>query len=151
MPPITNSGSLRRSRVSLSAVIEAELAAHRRATVREWRHVDVPADVAQTLACIHARLFEEGLNVTLVRETCGLLNHNISCRFKRAVGLGMRRYIERERVAAAKRLLRHEELSVLDIAWSIGYAYPETFERAFRRLERCTPTQFRRRVGKTKG
>jgi two-component system response regulator YesN len=127
------------------------LAAHRRAAERAWQQADLPADVAQALACIHARLFEEELNVALVRDECGLLNHNISCRFKRAVGIGMRQYIERERLKAAEQLLHHDELSVLDIAWSVGYAYPETFERTFRRLQGCTPTQFRQRCGKTEG
>lgn len=151
MPPAPPYGPPRAACIRKAELIEAELAARCRAAARAWRGSDLPTDVEQALRCVHAHLFDERLSVTFVRETCGLLNHNISCRFKQAVGVGMRRYIERERMRAAERLLRHSELGVMDIAWSIGYAYPETFGRAFRRYEGCTPTAFRRRAGKTRG
>ncbi len=131
---------------------EAELAAFKTALMDACRDAPaLPDHVARALACIHAHLFDERLNVAFVREQCGLNNHNISCRFKHIVGLGMRHYIERQRLKAAERLLGHVDLHVLHIAWSVGYTYPETFERAFRRHEGCSPTQFRQRVVKARG
>jgi AraC-like DNA-binding protein len=72
-----------------------------------------------------------------------LNNNNISSWFKRHVGLGMRRYIEVRRMEAAQGLLRHADLTVLQIAWSVGYAYPESFARAFKRHTGQSATDFR--------
>ncbi|QXD16219.1 AraC family transcriptional regulator [Rhodocaloribacter litoris] len=133
----------------IQAVLHETLAELRRA----GREVDLPVPVRKALAYIHEHLFEETLDVAAVCRHCGLNNHNISSRFKRHVGLGMRRYIERGRLEAAKRLLHHPELSILQIAWAVGYAYPESFARAFKRYTGCTATTYRarllRRNGKT--
>lgn len=129
---------------SATRVIQEELDAFR-AELEDYRPARnaTPTQVGQALAYIHAHLFDERLNATGVCEACGLHNHNIASLFKRVIGVGMRRYIERQRLTAAKRLLRHETLHVLDIAWSVGYTYPETFERAFHRTTGCTPTEYR--------
>lgn len=108
----------------------------------------LPEHVGQALTCIHRHLFDERLNVAFVRDACGLHNHNLSIRFKRAVGLGMSRYIEAHRLEAARRLLVHDSVPISDIAWAVGYTYIESFERAFQRRFGCAPTQFRE---KTKG
>jgi AraC-like DNA-binding protein len=130
-------------------LLQTRLAALAKFSRGRWERNDLPPDVAQAIKCIHAHLFDEELNVAFVCSASGLRNHNISCRFKHYIGTGMRQYIECERIAAAEYLLGLEGLSVLEIAWSIGYSYPETFERAFKRSKGCTPTQFRGGIVKT--
>lgn len=130
-----------------AALIEAELSTFAAALAQHWKEAPIPDDVAQALGCIHAHLFDERLNVAFVREQCGIHNHNISCRFKHHVGVGMRRYIECQRMWAVKHLLRYDDLRISDIAWAVGYTYLETFERAFRRCESCAPSQFRETGG----
>jgi AraC-like DNA-binding protein len=105
---------------------------------------DLPATVRKTLEYIHEHLYDENLDASTVCIHCDLNNHNISSRFKYHVGVGMRRYIERGRMEAAKRLLLHQNLSILHIAWSIGYTYPESFARAFKRYTGQTASAFRK-------
>ncbi len=123
--------------------VQGRLSAIRSELESHWQNRDLPKDVALALDCVHEHLFAERLNVAYVRETCGLLNHNISCRFKRHVGVGMRCYIEQQRLRAAEQLLLTDGLLVTEVAWAVGYAYVESFERAFRRRMGLCPTRFR--------
>ena len=104
---------------------------------------DLPWEIRSMLAYIHEHLLSLDLNVAAVRKACRLANNNVSTRFRCAMGVGLRDYIEAGRMSAAKRLLRYEELEVYLIAMSVGYEHPETFCRAFRRHVGCTPSQWR--------
>ena len=92
---------------------------------------------------IHEHLFDPQLNVQRVKDQCALKNHNVSSRFKQQMGKGMRQYIEAQRIEAAAHLLRHESLKIYWIAFRVGYTYVESFERAFKRQKRCSPSAFR--------
>lgn len=100
-------------------------------------------DVARMLDLIHREAFDASLNVNEVKKRCGIRDNNASSRFRRDVGVGVRLYIEKMRTEAAQRLLRNEKLAVFTIGWSVGYEYPESFCRAFRRHLGCTPTAYR--------
>ncbi len=110
----------------------------------------LPEGIARALDYIHGHLFSESLDAKEVREGCGLHNNNIASRFKRHIGLGMRGYIEQGRMEAAKRLLHNPDLGILQIAWAVGYAYPESFARAFKRYTGSSATHFRDRYLRTK-
>lgn len=127
--------------------IQLELAGYL-GTLRQARQQGkpLPMPVQKALAFIHNNLFDETLDAASVRGHCGLNNNNFSSWFKRHIGLGMRRYIELRRMEAAKVLLRHDGLSVLQIAWSVGYAYPESFARAFKRHTGHSATDYRDKV-----
>jgi|GEM_PF-3030329 len=135
--------------------IQAEL----RFVVEEFRsstlNDELPQSVRRALIFIHDHLFEDTLDASYVRRQCNLHNNNVSSRFKRLVGMGMRQYIEYGRMEAAGRLLQYEHLSIVQIAWAIGYAYPESFARAFKRYYGCTASAYRkketRRNVKTRG
>lgn len=113
---------------------QAEIAAPR--TELSW-------EVRAMLRYVHEHLFAPELNVGAVRRGCRLRNNNVSTRFRCAVGTGLRDYIEGGRMAAAKRLLRHDDLEIYLIAMSVGYEHQETFCRAFRRRIGCTPSEWR--------
>jgi AraC-like DNA-binding protein len=123
--------------------IQMELAAYLGRLRQTSPGDSLPKPVQQALVFIHNNLFDETLDAASVRVNCGLNNNNISSWFKRHVGLGMRRYIEVRRMEAAQGLLRHADLTVLQIAWSVGYAYPESFARAFKRHTGQSATDFR--------
>lgn len=103
----------------------------------------LPSDVEKAVRYIHAHLFEEALGVQEVKAGCGLRSNNLSSRFKLSVGMGIRAYIENCRLQAAMRLLWHEDLEVYLVGHAVGYAYPESFTRAFTRSVGCTPSEFR--------
>ena len=102
-----------------------------------------PRDVETVLYFVKEHLFDPDLNVDRLRVVCQLRNHNISTRFKDAMGVGIREYIEQERIQAAMRLLEHNELEVWRVATSLGFSSPESFCRSFRRQEGTSPSAYR--------
>lgn len=63
--------------------------------------------------------------------------------FKTATGLSPSRYVARERMEEASRLLVETDLAIAEIGGKVGYAKPGAFTEAFRRDRGCTPKQFR--------
>lgn len=61
-----------------------------------------------------------------------------------AFGMGISQYIRRERINEAKRLLRSTELSVSEIAASVGIPDDNYFIRTFRSSVGVTPLQYRK-------
>ncbi len=107
---------------------------------------DLPPQVGKVLDYIHDHLFDPMLNAAAVRAGCAIHNHNISTRFRRIVGVGIRDYIEAKRLdAAADVLLRHRDIEASLIGMAVGYSYEETFSRAFRRRFECPPSVYRHR------
>ena len=64
--------------------------------------------------------------------------------FRRATGMSPRQYIMRVRLAKAKTMLR-AGASVTEAAFAVGYDDLTGLERAFRKLEDCTPREYRNR------
>lgn len=102
---------------------------------------ELPCDVARAARFVHEHLFDVTLNVNSVKLACGLRNNNISMRFRRAMGLTMRVYIEQRRLAAALALLTQTSARLHLVAATVGYEHHETFVRAFRRVFHCTPSE----------
>ena len=61
-------------------------------------------------------------------------------------GFGLLEYINRCRVNRAKELLQNEpSLSIATIAKQVGFDYPNSFIRIFKKFEGMTPGEFRRK------
>jgi len=63
--------------------------------------------------------------------------------FKIQLGLSPQQYIERQRIAYAKHLLRLNHLSIKEVAARAGFANQLYFSRRFQKATRLSPTQFR--------
>ncbi len=100
-------------------------------------------EIRELVTCIHGKLFEPGLNVKMVRELCRIRDNNISSRFRRAMGQGIKAYIDNHRMAAAGILLLNTDLSIFDVAMEVGYSHVETFYQVFHRQYGCTPGVYR--------
>jgi transcriptional regulator GlxA family with amidase domain len=64
--------------------------------------------------------------------------------FRREIGVTPAAYVEAQRVEAARRLLETTARNVADVAEACGFARVETMHRAFRRVLRVAPGQYRR-------
>jgi transcriptional regulator GlxA family with amidase domain len=60
------------------------------------------------------------------------------------VGVTPAVYVEAQRVEAARRLLETTTRSVTEVASACGFGRAETMHRAFRRVLRVAPAQYRR-------
>ena len=139
----------RKDPVAQERLIDSELDKFKTA-IPEAELPALPREVRTMLQCIHACLFDPALKVFEVKRRCGVKNNNISTTFKRALGRGIREYIEDLRLQAAERLLAHEGLDIFLIGSAIGYAYEESFTRAFRRRLGCSPSAYRKEINQKK-
>jgi transcriptional regulator GlxA family with amidase domain len=67
-------------------------------------------------------------------------------RFRRATGLTPLAYLQSQRIASAKDLLRHSNLSVGDIAWQVGLHDVSYFSQLFKRHSGMSPLRYREAV-----
>jgi Response regulator containing CheY-like receiver domain and AraC-type DNA-binding domain len=63
--------------------------------------------------------------------------------FKQEIGIQLTEYITQKRIQRAKRLLKETDLSIGEIAFSVGYSNWAYFSKVFREKNGETPAQFR--------
>jgi AraC-like DNA-binding protein len=69
--------------------------------------------------------------------------HYLSDLLRNLTGMNTQQHIHMHLVEQAKRLLLTTNLSVNEIAYSLGFEYPQYFNRLFKRKTGQTPLQFR--------
>ena len=132
------------SLVEEQAKIERELDRFRRETYP--MKPGLSSEVRLVLNHVHQHLFDLDLNVERVKIHCRIRDNNVSSRFRHAMGVTIKTYIESLRMDAAERLLRHRKIGVFDVAQFVGYNHLQTFYRAFQRRFGCPPAAYRRRL-----
>jgi len=83
------------------------------------------------------------LTVERLAGLAGLSRAHFVRQFTRLAGTSPADYVFRARMARAARLLQASQLSVAEIARSLGFADPNYFAKAFRRAFEVSPTEFR--------
>lgn len=83
------------------------------------------------------------VQVAELARLVGLSTSHFAALFRGATGGGIIDYLKRLRMARACELLRTTDLSVSEIARSVGYSDAFYFSRQFRGVQACSPTQFR--------
>jgi AraC-like DNA-binding protein len=78
-----------------------------------------------------------------LEQECGVDINYLNMVFKRETGGTLYDYLTRIRMEQAKHLLASTTEPVTDIAGRIGYPNNNSFSRAFKRCESCTPLGFR--------
>ena len=86
------------------------------------------------------------LNVASIADKFGFSASYLLRIFKRDMYCGVLDYIHKQRVKAAKIMLKESDETVADIAEKIGYANALALIRAFKRLENTTPTAYRNTI-----
>lgn len=66
--------------------------------------------------------------------------------FHKKTGIRFVDFVAYVRVERAKRLLAEHDTPICEVAISVGYNNPRSFERAFKKWTGITPRRFRRRV-----
>jgi len=69
-----------------------------------------------------------------------------SGKFKAETGMTFTEYLQKKRIAESCRLLTESEMSVIDIADSVGYANIKFFNKVFKETTRTTPREYRKQM-----
>jgi transcriptional regulator GlxA family with amidase domain len=97
---------------------------------QQWLQENLPSPVSMTALASHLKLGSRTLNR----------------RFKKATGMSPQAYLQTLRIAAAKDLLKHSNLSVGDIAWQLGLQDVSYFSQLFRQHNGISPLRYREAV-----
>lgn len=88
--------------------------------------------------------YKKDISIENVADYVGLSYSYVRKVFKAETGRNILDYINMLRVNEAKRLLIETEISVVDIALSLGYNNDQSFSRFFKKYEGIAPGEFRR-------
>jgi transcriptional regulator GlxA family with amidase domain len=97
----------------------------------------------QAVYKINSRL-DEPLTVTLLADELRVSRRHLTHLFQSEMGISPYQFIMQQKNLLACRLLKSTTLSVSEIALRVGYATPTHFSRAFQRMLRMPPREFRR-------
>ncbi|MFT4615584.1 MAG: transcriptional regulator GlxA family with amidase domain [Bacteroidia bacterium] len=86
------------------------------------------------------------ISMTDLAARLQLSPRTLSRRFRRATGMAPQAYLQSLRVAGAKDLLRHSNLSIGEIAWQVGLHDVSYFSQLFRRHAGMSPLRYREAV-----
>ncbi|MDZ7773653.1 MAG: helix-turn-helix domain-containing protein [Balneolaceae bacterium] len=105
---------------------------------------DWPFDVQLASRCLNKRLYDESLNVTELKELCGIQSRNFSARFRYYTGEYPKDFLIRHRIAAAKRVLTSDTYNgsnLMELALSLGFRSHSSFTKAYRSREGVAPSK----------
>jgi AraC family transcriptional regulator len=86
----------------------------------------------------------EELTLDILAGIACLSPHHLSRSFHRATGLGLHRYVVQRRVDRAKRLVLESDLSMAEIAWTVGFGSQAAFTKHFHQKVGQSPARLRR-------
>jgi AraC-like DNA-binding protein len=101
--------------------------------------------IGAALAAIHGEP-ERPWSVDSLASVAGLSRSIFAERFARRLGRTPMNYLAEWRLQLAERLLRETELSISEIFQKLGFASAASFDRAFKRTHRLSPSAYRRRL-----
>lgn len=89
------------------------------------------------------RHFAEDLTLEHVAAVAGFSKYHFSRTFKQLSGYNFYDYLLHRRIKASEMLLMKRGLSISQIALHSGFSSIATFNRTFKKIKGCTPTQYR--------
>lgn len=108
------------------------------------RPLDLPPTAAETVvAFLSANYARPELDLALTARETNLSESAVSSGVKEAAGEGFRQHLGRLRLTEAARLVRSTKLQMTEIAFKVGYGNVSHFNRQFRELWGCSPSEMR--------
>ncbi len=95
-------------------------------------------------SCIDLHMQDTDLSVTKVSQILKLPLPTVTKAFKKEYGIGPHTYISRQRIQNSKLLLRSTDLSVREIAETMGFSDSNYFFYFFKKSTGMSPAQFRK-------
>lgn len=89
--------------------------------------------------------FKQDLSILDVQTSTGISERKISGLIKQKTSLNFKQFVNKLRIAEAKRLLSETDLQISEIAFKVGYINPSHFNRVFKTFESCSPNDYRKK------
>ena len=86
--------------------------------------------------------FENPITLDSLAEALGYSKYHIS-RILNSNGVSFNEMLNARRIKAAETMLRDNNSAVTQIAFNAGFTSITTFNRVFRKIKGCTPSEFR--------
>jgi two-component system, response regulator YesN len=113
----------------------------RQVTLRNRNRAE-PVEIWKARNFIHEHS-DEKLSLTKVAKSVHISTNYLSEKFKKVTGVNFVDYVARARVGKARDLLQDRHLRIIEIAFAVGFQSLSQFNRAFKKLSRQSPSQFR--------
>lgn len=92
--------------------------------------------------------YTEDLTLESIAEAIGFSKYHFARLFKQYTNFTFCDYLRYRRIKAAEALLEQPEYSITDIALQSGFSSISTFNRLFKEIKSCTPTEYRNMISK---
>ncbi|MCT4616252.1 MAG: helix-turn-helix domain-containing protein [Marinifilaceae bacterium] len=89
-------------------------------------------------------IYKEKPSVNYLAEQLNLSPNNLTVYLKKTIGLSAQQFIHTICIEHAKYLLENSQLSVSDISYELGFEYPQSFNKFFKRKLGISPIQYRK-------
>jgi len=90
----------------------------------------------------------EPLSLGRIARTANISRHYFCKMLNKATGINFIDYLSRVRIEKSKTLLLNPNSRISEVAFACGFQSMTNFNRAFKRIVRCSPTQFRESLPK---
>lgn len=87
----------------------------------------------------------EPITVDQIAEMGNMHPGSISREFKKSTGYSLIEFINKVRIGNASRLLTETDKPILDICFEVGFQNLSHFNRYFKKVRECTPSEFRKK------
>ena len=86
------------------------------------------------------------IKVETMAKDLGYTRAHLCARFKKEAGISLIHYIQKEKIIESKRLLQFTDQSLASIALLLGFCSQSHFQTIFKKIEKETPMEYRRRI-----
>lgn len=106
--------------------------------------LEIPMPVPQRIvAFLAANYARPELGLSLIAQELNLSEAAVSAGVKEATGEGLRQHLSRLRLTEAARLVKESQMQMTEIAFRVGFSNAPHFNRQFRELWGCSPSEMR--------
>ena len=147
--PVTQA-DLARCRQLLHAVQNADQRQSERTIIEYQSSIPVEIPVGQRVRSVRLAAalhfvqtnFRRMIRIAEVAELCDMSSFHFSHEFTEAFSLTFQEYLLRYRILEACKQLRHPNVAVANVAYSVGFNDPSYFARVFRRYFGLSPSEY---------
>ncbi len=122
----------------------AEMTQPQKENMQEKVCTKTKKDIEAITAYINRKYLESDFSIQMIAEHFEISLSNLSHFFKKRTNMNVSEYITLLKINMAKKLLRETDMSVTQIVKTIGYYQASGFIRKFKKVEGCTPGEFRK-------